>query len=137
MSRATDAAILALGITLGAVGGEVLEAKPPQAKERPEEERLLYVEGVKKYVRPMTLIDGGEALLLVDAPSCVRRPTKHADCWRREPDGGARDFGVLNRFRASEAVGPECEPVACAVLAGEDADGAEDDKAPAVEDIGK
>lgn len=138
MSRATEFAALALGVTLGAVGAtEVLDVKPPQAVERPGEERLVFVEGAKKYVRPMTLTDGGEVLLLVDTPSCVRKPTEAADCLRREDDGGARDFGVLNRFRASEAVGAGCEPVACAVIAGEYADGAEDDKAPAVEDAGK
>lgn len=126
MSRATEAAALALGVALGAVGAkEVFDVKPPQAVERPGEERLVFVEGAKKYVRPLVLTDGGEVLLLVDTPSCVRRPTKDADCRRREPDGGARDFGVLNRFRASEAVGAGCEPVACAVMAGEDADAAE------------
>lgn len=134
MSRATDAAILAVGVALGAVGNEVLDEKPAQAIERSSEERLVFVDGAKKYVRPMSLADGGEALLLVNTPSCVRKPTKDADCRRREPDGGARDFGLLNRFRATEAVGLGCEAVACAVLAGDDADASEDDKAPAIEE---
>lgn len=135
MSRTTEAAALALGVTLGAVGAkEVFDVKPSQAVERPGEERLLFVEGAKKYARPMTLVDGGEVLLLADTPSCVRKPTKAADCRRRELDGGSYDFGLLNRFRASEAVGAGCEPVACAVMAGEDADAAEDDFAPAIEE---
>ena len=136
MSRATEAAALALGVTLGAAGArEVYDVKPPQAVERPGEERVLFVEGARKYARPMTLVDGGDVLLLVDTPSCVRKPDKDADCQRRNvEDGGAYDFGVLNRFLASEAVGSGCEPVACAVMAGENADAAESDKTPAIEE---
>jgi hypothetical protein len=43
-------------------------------------------------------------------------------CLRRTEDGGTRDFGTLNRFPADEAVGASCEPVACSIVLGEDAD---------------
>lgn len=143
MSRATEAAALALGVALGAVGTkEVLDVKPPQAVERPGEERLVFVEGAKKYVRPMTLTDGGEVLLLVDTPSCKRSPRKDAQCmWSTDtalfgpPVMAFVDPGVNNRHPAAEMVGAECEPVACAVMAGEDADAAETDKAPAIEEL--
>jgi hypothetical protein len=74
------------------------------------------------YAYPVDLDDGGtEYRVTSDAP-CVRRPegAPVASCLRREPDGGARDFGALNRFPASEAVGAGCEGVACSVVFGED-----------------
>jgi hypothetical protein len=54
----------------------------------------------------------------------VRRPAGALanDCRRRTEDGGARDFGDLNRFPASESVGGGCQPVACSVVFGENAD---------------
>jgi hypothetical protein len=73
------------------------------------------------YAYPVDLDDGGtEYRVTSDAP-CVRRPegAPVASCLRREPDGGSRDFGTLNRFPASEAVGSGCEGVACSIVFGE------------------
>jgi len=73
------------------------------------------------YAYPVDLDDGGiEYRATSDAP-CVRRPegAPVASCLRREPDGGTRDFGTLNRFPASEAVGVGCEPCACSIVFGE------------------
>lgn len=74
------------------------------------------------YAYPVDLDDGGTSYRATDAAPCVRRPegAPVESCLRRELDGGARDFGALNRFPASEAVGAGCEPVACSIVSGED-----------------
>lgn len=79
------------------------------------------------YAYPVDLDDGGIIYRVSDAAPCVRRPegAPVASCLRREPDGGARDFGASNRFAASEAVGAGCEPVACSVVSGEDSNEAD------------
>ena len=61
------------------------------------------------------------------APGCVRRRAGApvAACRRRLSDGGTTDPGDLNRFPAAEGVGGQCQPVACAVFAGDDADAEE------------
>jgi hypothetical protein len=41
-------------------------------------------------------------------------------------DGKPRDMGELSRFPARVSSGPDCEPVACSVGPGEDADEVED-----------
>jgi hypothetical protein len=74
------------------------------------------------YAYPVDLDDGGvEYRVTSDAP-CVRRPegAPMEACLRAWNDGGSRDFGALNRFPASEAVGAGCEGVACSITFGED-----------------
>ena len=94
-------------------------------------------DGGKAYVVEVE-VDAGAGRSRVElrttAPGCVRRPkgAPVASCMRRErlSDGGlgaGRDFGDLNRFVVSEAVGAGCEAVACSVYAGEDAEAKEDD----------
>ena len=73
------------------------------------------------YAYPVDLDDGGTEFRVTSDAPCRRRPEDApvASCLRREPDGGSRDFGTLNRFPASEAVGAGCEPVACSIVFGE------------------
>lgn len=80
----------------------------------------------KGYVYPSTLTDGGAEWLVTSEAPCVRARPDGGQCLRREADGGARDFGVNNRFPREDAVGNGCQPVACLVTAGDDADEDED-----------
>jgi hypothetical protein len=71
------------------------------------------------YAYPVDLDDGGTEFRVADSAPCRRAPADGGVCLRREPDGGTRDFGTLNRFPASEAVGSGCEPCACSIVFGE------------------
>lgn len=82
----------------------------------------------KGYAYPSTLTDGGTEWLVTSVAPCVRARPDGGQCLRREPDGGARDFGVNNRFPREDAVGDGCQPVACLVTAGDDADEDEDER---------
>lgn len=54
-------------------------------------------------------------------PLCGRAPYDGGvDCQRDEGDGGSRFIGTGNVFPVSKAVGAQCEPVECAVFAGDD-----------------
>jgi len=74
------------------------------------------------YAYPVDLDDGGVEYRVTYAAPCVRRPegAPMEACLRAWNDGGAYDFGALNRFPASEAVGIGCEGVACSIVFGED-----------------
>lgn len=108
---------------LVALSADDLGTRPDDSRRhRLGESKLIELDGGKAYAYPTDLDDGGvEYLVVTDAP-CVRRRAGApvASCRRRQPDGGARDFGELNRFPADEAVGGGCEGVACSVVAGED-----------------
>ena len=69
-------------------------------------------------------VDGGEVTRVRATPGCVRRLPKTAprDCMAAIPGGVTRDMGAYNRFPEEWAVGTGCQPVACVVWAGEDAD---------------
>lgn len=86
-----------------------------------------YEDGGGAYVVEVETEDGGREEREAPSPGCVRRPVAAPveACLRRLPDGGAHDFGALNRFPEADAVGTGCQPVACSVVAGEDADGEE------------
>ena len=84
------------------------------------ESKLGMSNGVVVAYVPRGAADGGD--LVLDSFPCVRRRagSKPTSCLRRfEADGGAEDFGELNRFLASMAVGADCEPVACSIWAGD------------------
>lgn len=128
-----NAGAVTLGAVALALAGAVLltgEEKPMAVEERAsvvEPSKLARLaDGGKGYVVRVA-VDGGTETRTV-APDCVRRPEGRAvaSCLRREADGGSRDFGALNRFPVSEAVGAGCQPCACAVYAGEDAEEDED-----------
>lgn len=92
--------------------------------ERPMESKAVVLpDGGPGYVWPAMLLDGGGTLVLSDVAPCVRRPSGVLvnACRRRVDGGSARDFGDMNRFPASEAIGTGCQPVACSVVFGEDA----------------
>lgn len=86
-----------------------------------------FPDGGLAYAVEARVADGGVELRRVP-PGCVRRPlaARPDTCLRLLPDEKGvpvpTDFGALNRFPASEAVGAGCQPVACSVYAGEDAD---------------
>ncbi len=59
----------------------------------------------------------------VATPPCVRAPLDGGlNCQRGLPDGGSRFFGTGNVFPVAQAVGAQCEPVACAVFFGDNPD---------------
>lgn len=129
--RELGAATLA-ALALATLGATLLDGEePPRAGESVVGLTRLAVQrdGGRAYVVEVRTADGGRALRVVTEPGCVRRRSGAPvlACRRREPlpDGGlgvGRDFGDLNRFPASQAVGAGCEPVACSVVAGDDAD---------------
>lgn len=96
-------------------------------------------DGGKAYVVEVRTLDGGIATRIAPAPGCVRRRAGSPgnSCQRRVPGDVTRDFGELNRFLDTEAVGGGCEPVACGVSQGEDADEAEDDVVRKAIDAGR
>ena len=88
-------------------------------------------DGGKVYVVPVVLRDGTFATKeTFDAP-CKRRPrgVDGSQCQRVSLDinGKARTdpAPTLGRFAASDMLGADCEPVACSVMAGEDAEAPE------------
>lgn len=77
------------------------------------------------YVANYKMSDGGTRLLRAPGPGCVRRKLGGSSLLcRRGPNTLSHDVvGELNRFPISEAqpLVNDCEPVACAVWYGEDA----------------
>ncbi len=122
----------ALGAALVLAAGYVVTLRPVDVgplvavtNERPMESRAVRLpDGGRGYAYPATGPDGGPVLVLTDVAPCVRLAAgmPEASCRRRTPDGGSRTFGTLNRFPASESVGGGCQPVACSVVFGENAD---------------
>lgn len=135
MSPRARASLAAVGVVVvGGVGYLVsLDTErqgPPvevQARILGPTRRVHLDDGGKQYVVEVETGDGGREWRETMPPGCVRRPAGApvASCMRRTEDGGARDFGELNRFQASDAVGAGCRPVACSVVAGEDAEAEE------------
>ena len=140
-----DKVIAAAALAAVAVGA-LVALQPDDLGERPQVQRVLrpdesklvlLPDGGKGYSVPASLEDGGVEYLVTDSAPCVRRAAgMPVESCRRATDAGAVDFGALNRFPASEAVGGGCEPVACSVVLGEDADEAEDDKVQRMRDGG-
>lgn len=133
-------AIIAAGGIVALGPGDVADAAGVEGVEHPEMSRLaLLPDSGKGYTYPVDLADGGTAWLLTDVGPCVRRPADASvdACMRRGSDGGAFDFGPLNRFPRAEAVGDGCQGVACSVTAGEDANASEDDILDIVRDGGQ
>lgn len=126
---AAAAAAVAAGV-LVSLSDSDLGATPQDGRaERPQESKLVELpDAGKGYAYPATLPDGGTEYVVTDVAPCVRAVREDNSCLRRTEDGGARFFGLLNRFSREEAVGGGCQPVACSVVAGEDADEDEDVK---------
>lgn len=89
-----------------------------------ESKSVILPDGGLGYSWPAMLLDGGSTVVISDVAPCVRRPTGVLvnACRRRISGGNTQDFGDLNRFPASEAIGTGCQPVACSVVFGENAD---------------
>ena len=123
-------ALLGAVITAGIVGIEAKDAPPVKVSEAASvSEAVALADGGIGYLGVVE-VDGGRTAVLLTAAPCVRRRAdagSPAECMARSEDGGTRDPGPLNRFPASLAVGLKCQPVACAVTAGENADGEEKD----------
>lgn len=129
------AALAAAALTVGAVAliadtKDVKNEKPADIKKEDvgTEKLAALDDGGLAYVRDVELLDGGRGQKIVTGPpGCVRRPSKSpvVTCRRRFSDGGVVDPGPLNRFPASEAQGPQCQPIACSVFLGEDPDAEE------------
>lgn len=121
------AAAVAVGVVV-LVRDEDLGKRPIDARihHKGESKLLELPDGGKGYSYPTTLEDGGTEYLVTDVAPCVRAPADGGECLRLLDDGGAAFFGALNRFPREQAVGASCEPVACSVVAGENADEDED-----------
>lgn len=113
-------AAVALALVVGVV---VLQKDAPPVLDVGPARLVRALDGGKAYV-----VESAGQTVLLDAAPCVRRRKGSApgSCLMRF-DGRDLDQGELSRFPASVASGPDCEPVACAVLAGEDADALEAD----------
>lgn len=139
--------VIAAAALAAVVVGALVSLQPDDLGERPvtgrvprlgESKLVLLPDGGKGYSYPAYLEDGGQEYLVTDEAPCVRRAVgmPESSCRRRLEDGGAFDFGELNRFPATEAVGEGCEPVACSVVAGENADEPEDERIRRMKDGG-
>lgn len=138
--------LAAAGVGALALNGEpeATETAPPVVKalakkadiatESRGESKVAWLEdGTKVYRVPVVMRDGGRDVdekTAAEAP-CKRRPKGvdgslclHAttDLDGKPTQGPAPE---LNRYPAAEMIGPGCEPVACSVFLGEDADAEE------------
>lgn len=118
-----------------AVAVDVTAATPLYAGETVAQPSVLSVfpDGGKAYSVKVRLGDGGVSVRRLAAPDCVRREVgAPVDSCLRLVAGKGVDFGELNRFPASEAVGAGCTPVACSVMFGEDDSITDDERLAAV-----
>lgn len=120
MRRALVSLVTAAGLSLGlyvATGGTVSEQAVSEG--RGEEKVTRAEDGGIAYLRAVRTDDGGAGFVVVDTPGCARRNRGHCVFL----DGG--DPGALNRYAAALLTGPGCQPVACSVFLGDDADAEE------------
>jgi len=100
----------------------------PYAGETKESPSKLSVskDGSKSYITMVKVADGGVEARKT-APDCVRRPVgvPAASCMERTGKQ-PRDPGDLTRFPAADAIGAGCQPVACSIWFGENAEEDED-----------
>lgn len=97
--------------------------------ESPHESKVAWLpDGTRVYRVPVRLRDGGAAYdekSALEAP-CKRRPRDAKDCNRTYTDIDGREVieqaPELNRYHASQMSGADCEPVACSVWLGDDAE---------------
>lgn len=121
---ATLAIALVVGITVNA--DDVAYEMPAYAKAAWRED------GMKVYLVPVVLKDGTVAEKETTEAPCKRRPKSvdGSQCQRVSLDISGKPridpAPVLGRFAASDMLGDGCEPVACAVMAGDDAEAGED-----------
>ena len=119
---ALAAAAVASGL-LVALSADDLGNRPDDGrKHRKGESKVVELDGGKAYVYPTDLEDGGtEFLVTTDAP-CRRSLPDAGRCWRRDADGGARDFGAFNRFPVEDMhpSSTHCGSCACSVVSGDD-----------------
>lgn len=116
--------VLAAAAVVGSVvirGDEVI---PQVGDSRLQPEKIVALrDGGSSCAAEYRSTDGGLATRITPC-DCVRRLADAGvtACRRVLEDGGAIDFGALNRFPADASVGTRCQRVACSVYAGEDAD---------------
>lgn len=119
-------AALAVGTAAVIDTKDVTPTKPAdvQAEVKGEEKLARSDDGGIAYLRPVQQKDGGTGVVIVTTPSCARKPIGDKTCTR--VDGG--DPGELNRYDSTQLAGVGCQPVACSVFAGEDADAEESER---------
>lgn len=123
-------------LAVGAITAQLVRADAPVASiERGLSMKRVGSDGGAEFYRKTTTFysDGtaplvGEEVMAV--PDCVRRRSGSlaSSCQQLRPEPGAdistataHDVPVLMRFAADASVGADCEPVACAVYFGENA----------------
>lgn len=125
--------IITAALVASLAAGAFVVVNDEDVGERPLDGRILHLsdsklvelgDGGKGYVYPATLEDGGTDYLIADQAPCRRSLPDAGACWRLDVDGGPRFFGFLNRFPVEDMhpSSTACQPVACSVVAGEDAD---------------
>lgn len=127
ISAAALAAIAAAGVA-ALLTGDTAPATLPATAHLGESRLAQGPDGGIVYVAPYAQEDGGEGYVVLeqaDAP-CKRKRTAKRGASCHLVDGG--EPGEYNRWPAAWMVGPHCEPVSCAVMAGEDADAEEEDR---------
>lgn len=126
---AAAAAAVAAGVLVSLSDSDLGAAPQDGRAERPQESKLVELpDAGKGYAYPATLPDGGTEYVVTDVAPCVRARADAGMCWRVDEDGGARFFGWDNRFQR-EDMHPSsslCQPVACSIVAGENAEEDED-----------
>ena len=129
---AAVAAAVAVGVVALVRDGDVGQRPADTRKHHKHESKLVELEdGGRGYAYPTTFdCDGGTCTeyLVTDTAPCVRAREDAGMCWRTGRDGGAAFFGFDNRFPREEMhpSSTRCQPVACSVVAGEDAEEDED-----------
>lgn len=108
-------AVGALGATALLLTQDVTEQQVSEG--RHEEKATRADDGGIAYLRAVRLSDGGAGSIVVDTPGCARR-VGAGRCVLL--DGGTPP--ILNRYDAALLTGPGCQPVACSVWLGDDAD---------------
>lgn len=129
--------LLTAAVVAAVAVGLVVTVRPDDLGERPADTRVHrrgesklveLADGGRGYAYPTTLDDGGTEYVITETAPCVRAREDAGLCWRLDTDGGARFFGWDNRF-PREDMHPSstaCQPVACSVVAGDDAEEDED-----------
>lgn len=123
--------IIALSAAVAlAIGAGVALTQDDVAHEAPAAATVTWRDdGTKVYHVPVVLKDGTPAVKETTEAPCKRRPRGGRDCFRTHAlfDGKevTDEAPELGRFPAETMTGAGCEPVACSVMLGDDAEAEE------------